>query len=357
MKTLIGKLTIATAAAVFMLSAFACNEKENEAKVPSLTINEETVTIEAAGGIAGISYTLDNPVEGSTVNASAAMEWVNTFDCSTEGTITFTVDANDSADERSCEVTVTYNGLPEPGKFTVVQKGASSEEPDGPTFTLSYEVDGTAVDMTVIPSDTDIYYYFDVVSTDELDSDTPEGIRTFCQKQLDMIMQGYESWGYSTTDAIADFCSKGEDSFRFPDLKQNCKYYGYAFAVDNTAAIASAISYSNFETGTVGQSDLVLDIQVTDITANTAVLSITPSNDDQYTFVVTYADDFAGMADEEIVMMLIDGFWLQPVTGPINGESIDGMEPAVNYAVYAFGYQGGTATTSLFKKEFSTPAE
>lgn len=355
MKTIIGRLTIATAATALMLSTFACNEKETE--VPSLTINEQTVTVDATGGIAGITYTLDNPIEGSTVNASADMEWVNTFDCSTEGTITFTVDANTSAEERSCEVTVTYNGIPEPGKFTVVQKGASSEEPDGPTFTISYEVDGTAVDMTVIPSDTDIYYYFDVVSTDELDSDTPDGIRAFCQEQLEMIMQGYESWGYSTTEAIADFCSKGEDSFRFPDLEQDCQYYGYAFAVDNNAEIASEISYSSFETGSVGQSDLVLDIQVSGITANTAVLSITPSNDDQYTFIVTYSDDFAGMADEEIVMMLIDGYWLQPVTGAISGESIDGLEPGVNYAVYAFGYQGGTATTSLFKKEFSTPTK
>lgn len=354
MKTLIGRLTIAAATTALMLSALACNEKENEAKVPSLTINEKTVTIEAAGGIAGISYTLDNPIEGSTVNASAAMDWVNTFDCSTEGSITFIVDENTSAEERSCEVTVTYNGMPEPGKFSVVQKGASSEEPDGPTFILSYEVDGTAVDMTVVPSDTDIYYYFDVVSTDELDSDTPDGIRAFCQEQLESIMQGYGSWGYSTTEAIADFCSKGEDSFRFPDLEQDCQYYGYAFAVDNNAEIASEISYSSFETGTVGQSDLVLDIQVTGITENAALLSITPSNDDQYTFIVTYYDDFAGMADEEIVMMLIDGFWLQPVTGPISNEPIDGLEPGVNYAVYAFGYQGGMATTSLFKAEFTT---
>lgn len=354
MKTLIGKLTITAA---LMLSAIACNENEKEAEAPSLTINEQTVTVDASGGSAGISYTLDNPVEGSTVNASAAMEWVNTFDCSTEGTITFIVDANTSAEERSCEVTVTYNGIQEPGKFTVIQKGTSSVEPDDPTFTLSYKVDGTAVDMTVVPSDTDIYYYFDVVATDELESDTPDGIRTFCQEQLDLIIQGYESWGYSIPEAIADFCSVGEDSFRFPDLKQESAYYGYAFAVDDNACISSGISYSGFETEKVEQSDLVLEINVYDITAYSAMMDIIPSNDDQYTFILTPADDFAGMADEEILMMLLDGFWLQPVTGPVEKENIIDLYPDTSYAVYAFGYQGGMATTSLYTEIFTTPAE
>lgn len=345
-----------TAAAFLMASAVSC-DKNNETNVPSLILAEKTVTISASGGTASITYTLGNPTEDLSVTAEPAEDWVNTFDYGTEGTITFNVDANTSADERKCDVAVTCKGIGAPETFTVIQQGQSSGNPDGPTFTISFKVDGTAVDMNVIPSDPAVHYYFDVVAIDELESDSPEGIENFCQEQLETIMQGYESWGYSIPEAIADFCSVGEDSFRFPDLKQESAYYGYAFAVDDNACISSGISYSGFETEKVEQSDLVLEINVYDITAYSAMMDIIPSNDDQYTFILTPADDFAGMADEEILMMLLDGFWLQPVTGPVEKENIIDLYPDTSYAVYAFGYQGGMATTSLYTEIFTTPAE
>lgn len=298
-----------------------------------------------------MEYSITNPTEGQTVSALPSEDWVNSFNYDTDGMICFNVDRNLS-EERTCTVSVIY-GEAEPASFTVVQKAA--EGPSGSDFTLSYEIDGTAVTMTVIPSDNNIHYYFDVVAAEDLESDSQEGMEAYCQEQLDLIMSGYDSWGYSIEEAIADFCSKGEDSFRYADLKQETAYYGYAYAVGDDGTIASGITYSTFETGKIEPSDLILEIKVYDITAYSATLDIIPSNEDQYTFLITYADDFAGMADEEILMMLIDGFWLQPLTGPVSGETIGDIEPGTNYAVYAFGYQGGMATTQLFKEEFSTP--
>lgn len=333
-----------------VLSVISCNKNGQESGDPSISLSQQTVTVDAGGGAASIGYSISDPAGGLTVSAHASEEWVNSFDYDTDGTISFNVDENLS-EERSCTVSVEY-GDAEPASFTVLQKAAEAQS--GYDFTLSYEVDGTAVTMSVVPSDDNIYYYFDVVAIRDLDSDSQEGMDAYCQEQFELIMSGYDKWGYSIEEAIADFCSRGEDSFRFADLEQETSYYGYAYAVAGDGSIASAVTYSPFETGKVEQSDLVLDIRVYDITAYSATLDITPSNEDQYTFLITYADDFAGMADEEIVMMLIDGFWLQPVTGPVIGEPIGDIEPATNYIVYAFGYQGGMATTRLFKKEFTS---
>lgn len=66
------------------------------------------------------------------------------------------------------------------------------------------------------------------------------------------------------------------------------------------------------------------------------------------------ADDFAGMADEEIVMMLIDGFWLQPVTVLSSGSRSETSSRPQTISYTHSDIRGGMATTSLFKKEFTS---
>ena len=349
MKARIFPSAIMAVTAVF--TVFSCEVIRKPPELPSISLSQQTVTVNASGGAASIGYSISNPAGGLTVSAHASEEWVNSFDYDTDGTISFNVDENLS-EERSCIVSVEYSDA-WPATFIVQQKAAKAHS--GYDFTLSYEVDGTAVTMSIVPSDNNIDYYFDVVAIGDLDSDSQEGMDAYCQEQFELIMSGYDKWGYSIEEAIADFCSRGEDSFIFADLEQETSYYGYAYAVAGDGSIASNVTYSPFETGK--QSDIVIDIQVYDITASSATLDITPSNEDPYTYLITFADDFPEMTDEEIVMMLIDGLWLEPVTGPVSGDLVEGFIPATNYVVYAFGYQEGIVTSRIFKKVFTTEQE
>lgn len=344
------KIKFLMALALFSAIIMSCEKKDNTGdSIPAVRLETSALEVEAAGGPFAVKYNVENPSENASVEAVAADDWIRNVSAQVPGIISFDVDPNESASPRETVLTLRYEGA-EDCTLKVMQK-------PGISFSLGFDVDGNAVLMSVEPSDKDTYYYFDVVNKADLDADDPESLRKYCQEQLTLIWQGYESWGYTVEEALEDFCSKGDASFRFPDLVEESDYYGFAYAVNDKGEISSEIAYDVFRTEKVQPSDNVLTIEVTDITAETAVLSITPSNDDQYTFLVMFADDFAGMADEEIIMMLLDGFELQFVTGKIENEVVSGLEPGMNFVVYAFGCQGGQATTGLFKKEFSTPAE
>lgn len=75
-----------------------------------------TVSADPAGEQVTVNYTIQNPVEGETIAATATSgdapaEWIHSFDTTTDGEVTFTVDPNDG-DIRSATVTFTYATAP-----------------------------------------------------------------------------------------------------------------------------------------------------------------------------------------------------------------------------------------------------
>lgn len=88
---------------------------------PVLTITSPaTVSALGAGEVLSVSYILENPVAGTSISADAGeASWINTFDYSTPGEISFVVDAN-TGGERSGVVTISYGDLP-PQQITVNQ--------------------------------------------------------------------------------------------------------------------------------------------------------------------------------------------------------------------------------------------
>ena len=99
---------------------------ETVLEIVSLT----TLSAAAEGDLCTIAYTVVNPREGAAAEASCPAAWVNTFDYSVDGEISFLVDEN-TGDERSAVVTVAYPGA-EPRTVTVVQQAGGGETPPSP---------------------------------------------------------------------------------------------------------------------------------------------------------------------------------------------------------------------------------
>lgn len=84
---------------------------------PVLTITSPiNVSADPAGEQLTVNYAIENPVEGETIVATATsdnapVEWIHDFDTTTEGKVTFTVDAN-NGDIRTAIVTFTYATAP-----------------------------------------------------------------------------------------------------------------------------------------------------------------------------------------------------------------------------------------------------
>ncbi len=75
----------------------------------SITITSKTdVSINSGSTMGMITYTINNPTTGYEVKATPNVEWINSFDYSQMGKITYKVDANPTFDPRSGVVTVSY---------------------------------------------------------------------------------------------------------------------------------------------------------------------------------------------------------------------------------------------------------
>jgi len=84
-----------------------------------------TISIGQEGDIATITYNVQNPVEGGSVTAEADVDWINSFDYTTSGEVSFIVDTNNDA-SRTGVVTLSYEGA-ESKTVTIQQAGVISE--------------------------------------------------------------------------------------------------------------------------------------------------------------------------------------------------------------------------------------
>lgn len=92
---------------------------------PVITLsNIPTSNISAEGDVVTINYSIENPVEGVSVQASASDTWVSDFDYSDDA-ISFVVDAKTTPGTRTATITVSYTGA-ESKTFQITQDGASS---------------------------------------------------------------------------------------------------------------------------------------------------------------------------------------------------------------------------------------
>lgn len=110
-----------------LLLAAGCTD---EAEVhPLFTIDTPTVTAEAAGGEASVTYSLKNAAAGEGVHIGQCdAAWLDAFDTSAEGVISFRVAPNDGEEERRAEVTAIHANIRR--TFEVVQRGAASVPAD-----------------------------------------------------------------------------------------------------------------------------------------------------------------------------------------------------------------------------------
>lgn len=79
-------------------------------KSPKINITSgTTVNVPSEGDIVTVTYTIKNPNESQiSAKAEESATWINTFETSNEGEVSFTVDAN-TGSEREATVTLTYS--------------------------------------------------------------------------------------------------------------------------------------------------------------------------------------------------------------------------------------------------------
>lgn len=109
-------------------------ETPEQPATPVLTVNPQVVEVEAAGGAEEITYTVTNPVEGTSVDASTEATWITNLTTS-EGKVTFNVEEHIETAGRTATITLAYEGA-ESVTITVTQAGKPAE--GGETETVEW---------------------------------------------------------------------------------------------------------------------------------------------------------------------------------------------------------------------------
>lgn len=242
--------------------------------------------------------------------------------------------------------------------FTITTK---KPEKNGATFTAEHTVDGCVVSAKVTPvGGYEGAYYFDMLNGLMVDyylevySDflkTPADVAEFfwATGVSEMKFQGNLSSDaiitmYDCQGEYEDGTPRSEYDF---ELLANHTYYLFAFAMDENALCCSAPFIEKIETGSVPMSDNVITASVSNVTAQTAYISFTTTNDDYYIAGWEKAADWAtyGSTDAERQKYLLENLSYEYLSGDYS-QNVIGLESGVEYVLYAFGSRGGVATTS-----------
>lgn len=122
-------------------------------RVPVIIVDNTNVSVKPEGDIVTLTYSIKYPAAGATITATSAEDWVNNFDCGTDGEVTFAVDAN-KGDARIATVTLSYPGA-DPVAVTVSQRAAGSSALVDKTATIMFGMNDVKINKASVTADDD----------------------------------------------------------------------------------------------------------------------------------------------------------------------------------------------------------
>ena len=234
-------------------------------------------------------------------------------------------------------------------------------------FGLDVEVKGAEVKLNVQPENWDGYYLVKIVDYNN-EFYVGEGV-TFGEDYMNAISDEWIdvyssnlSAGYSMQDILDNICYKGDMTLEFA-LESYVLYSALVYPVaehDGFVQVVGEPSYINFSTEEVGQSDMDINIEVTNCYVRVADIKITPSNpDESWLLLITPTSYLPADYDDETLLDYALGEFVY-YTYEFKGEMTTHMNtlyPDTEYIIVAFGYSGGVVTTDVCSKVFKTQQE
>lgn len=230
-------------------------------------------------------------------------------------------------------------------------------------FDVTVTVDGPEAFYEFAPVDWDGKYYIDVYDSSSFYY-VPQGEEpdeAYCKMVADdwmTLINHYMASGYSAEQLYELMCLEGPDSYSQmcqADTEYMMSFYAIQM-VDGLPQVVSRPYLVYFRTEVVEQSDMDINIELSNLYVRVVDVEVTPTADDPYTVMLLQTSDMPTGTDQEIMDMLV---WQYNVT-TFRGElttHVNNLQPDTDYTIVAFGYHGGVITTGLFREDFRTEPE
>lgn len=254
-------------------------------------------------------------------------------------------------------------GLSEEGMvLSPVSKISQSTDPvvitDGCTFDIAFSnIRPTDFDMAITPSSGSTRYYVQVALGGILESNTPEELAGMF---INIANQNGMDWSSSSQLYTGQTTLNTYSDLNYAPFEAQTEYVVFVFGVNSSGERTTEVAYSTCTTGQTENSDMTIDIAVSDIGPATAHIICTPSNDDEfYYYDLVTSEEFSRFgSDSEFIEYALQQGEINGTFQLYKGRSeylVSGnyLRPDTEYTVFAFGYSGG-ATTPVFHETFRT---
>lgn len=222
-----------------------------------------------------------------------------------------------------------------------------------------FDVSGAVITQTITPADKEVYYYTNCWSVEDFYNYygfSAEMEETFVAKWNESISLRVQS-GYQPYQLVEQDCLKGDQTIVYDALKAETDYVIYTFAVDHeTGFAASDIILEEVRTQKAHASNMTIDIEVRNIFYTTADVYWTASdpNGKFARSVFTKADfEALGANDEEKLERCLSDYGFYQAYGSTD-MNLTSLLPGTTYVAFAYGLDGETPNTRIFKTEFTT---
>ena len=355
----------------------ACDPVEEQLD-PVLTLTSATeMTFTAEGGQGVITYTLENPAEGTKLEASCEAAWV--LGLTAGETVTFGVVANEG-DARETKVVVKYGEQ----SFEVTVKQAAPEakpepEPEKPvlTETVTLTVDASSVTWRAASVNVEVskegmgfvLYLLPKAEWNEKYAADPQkivedrvaGWKNDVETQISNYpnLDTWQKW-------MKLYQKKGSQAVAIEDirvLRWAEEYVVYCFGMDEDGTQTSEVATVEFGTTTPEASDNQISVTIHSTTTSSVEFTVNATNDDPYYVTIqqiAYVDRWNEATYEDMVFDLLETLTdyqienriftgTQSLTNTNVGSSVNGFK---EYKVVVWGFDGGPTTTPIFSETF-----
>lgn len=224
---------------------------------------------------------------------------------------------------------------------------------------MDLEVSGAVITQTITPADKEVYYYTGCWSVQDfytyygMDAVMEDTLVAKWNESVTMAI----SMGYYAYQHVQNNCYQGDKVIVHDSLHATTDYVFFIFSVDLESGFASSdIIIVEKRTDEAHASDMTIDIEVKNIFQTTADVYWTASDPNgkfaRSVFPKAEFDAF-GANDEEKFAFIAANYSFYEAIGSTD-MNLTKLTPNTTYVAFAYGLDGETPNTRIFKTEFTT---
>ncbi len=228
------------------------------------------------------------------------------------------------------------------------------------TFDFDITVNRAIAHIAITPSHEGVAYYNNLITYEDFETLYGKDINVAADAVIADMVEDYAAWDYTLAETFEYNTDYLATAYEFEGMA-NTKYIAFAFKWNEECKRLSDVSFEEFEIGSIPASENKLSMEISDITQSTFYVKVETTNDDPYAMFAIPAKEIGKLRDDaEIFGYIMSNYGTSFLynylfNGPIEG-TFSGLEAETEYAVLLFGYEAGTLTTKIVRKNITTAA-